>query len=90
MLILSRRTNQVVNIHTRDGIIRVHLIECNQHQSRLGFVAPDSVTIVREEIDTFEEDANHSGVLLNSTPPQRKTILSLLRELFKRESTGRH
>jgi carbon storage regulator len=88
MLVLTRRTNQVINIHTSDGVIEVHLIECN-HQVRLGFVAPDNVTIMRSEIDTLQENENHSREQINLIQPQRKTIFSLLRELFTRGSTGR-
>lgn len=87
MLILTRRTNQVINIHTSDGVIQVHLIECN-HQARLGFVAPDNVTIMRSEIDMPQENESHSRARIDLAPPQRKTIFSLLRELFTRGSTG--
>lgn len=88
MLILTRRANQVINIHTSDGVIQVHLIECN-HQARLGLVAPDNVTIMRSEIDTLQENERHSRARIDLAPPQRKTIFSLLRELFTRGSTGR-
>jgi carbon storage regulator len=88
MLILTRRTNQVVNIHTSDGVIEVHLLECG-HQARLGFVAPDNVTIMRSEIDTLQDNESYSRARTDLVPPQRKTIFSLLRELFRRGSTGR-
>lgn len=88
MLVLTRRTNQLTNIHTSDGVIEVHLIECN-HQARLGFVAPDNVTIMRGEIDTLQDNKSHSRARIDLVPPQRKTIFSLLRALFTRGSTGR-
>ena len=87
MLVLSRRPNQVVHIHTSDGLIEVHLNDCNESQAKLGFVAPTSVKIMREEIDSPDANGRRISIPKISVPSQRKTIPSLLRELFTRGST---
>lgn len=67
----------------------MHLIECN-HQARLEFIVPSNVTILREEIDTLDSNETRASAQINSKPPKRKAMLSLLRELFTRGSTERH
>lgn len=89
MLVLSRRPNQVVHIHTSDGIIEVHLNDCNESQARLGFVAPASVKIMREEIDSPHVKGRHISMPKMPVSDQIKTITSLLRALFTRGSAGR-
>lgn len=86
MLVLSRRPNQVIHIHTSDGLIGVHLNDCNSNQARLGFVAPAKVKIMREEID---EPARYASKPENLVQPKRNTFLSLLRAFLTRGSTGR-
>ena len=61
MLVLTRRPNQVIHIHTSDGLIEVHLNDCNSNQARLGFVAPASVKIMREEIDEPDEAPRYAS-----------------------------
>jgi carbon storage regulator len=90
MLILSRRPGEVVHLHTSDGIIVIRLYDCNDRLARLGFTAPQSVEILRAEIDDTEEGSNQAGAIRPLALPQRKTILSLLRELVTRWSAGRH
>lgn len=86
MLVLTRRPNQVIHIHTSDGLIEVHLNDCNTNQARLGFVAPANVTIIREEIDSPEESERYTSKLNKLAPPQSKKIPSLFRALFTRGS----
>lgn len=90
MLVLTRRPNQVIHIHTSDGLIEVHLNDCNSNQARLGFVAPASVKIMREEIDDLDETERCASNPECLVQPQRNTTPSLLRALFTRGSTGRH
>jgi len=90
MLILSRRPGEVVHLHTSDGIIKIQLYDCNDRVARLGFAAPQSVTIMRAEIDDTEVNAENAISEISLAKPQRKTIFSLLRELFTRGSTGLH
>lgn len=51
MLVLTRRPGEMVRLYTSDGVIEIYLNDCNQYQARIGFIAPDNVNIVREEID---------------------------------------
>lgn len=90
MLVLTRRPNQVIHIHTSDGVIEVHLNECNTNQARLGFVAPAKVKIIREEIDSPEESERYTSKLKKLAPPQSERTPSLFRALFTGGATGRH
>jgi len=58
MLILGRKPEQVVNLYTSDGLIKVviHSVDPDTGYVRLGFEAPESVDILREEIDNFVID----------------------------------
>ena len=47
MLVLYRRTNETVII---DDVIEVTVLEIRQDKVRLGFKAPDSITIHRREV----------------------------------------
>ena len=47
MLVLSRKRDEVVVI---GGVIRVMVVEIQGDVVRLGFAAPDSVTIHRQEV----------------------------------------
>lgn len=89
MLVLARRPDQVIHIHTSDGLIEVHLNDCNTYQARLGFVAPASVKIMRAEIDDLDESGRCASHPEGFVQPQRNTTPSLLRALFTRGSTGR-
>jgi carbon storage regulator CsrA len=89
MLVLTRRPDQAIHIHTSDGLIEVHLNDCNSNQARLGFVAPANVKIIREEIDETDEAARYASKPEALMQPQRNSTLSLLRALFTRGSTGR-
>jgi carbon storage regulator len=88
MLVLTRRPNQVIHIHTSDGLVEIHLNDCDTYQAKLGFVAPASVKILREELDELNGSARHPSRPENLVAPQRNTTLSLLRALFTRGSTG--
>jgi carbon storage regulator CsrA len=89
MLVLTRRPNQVIHIHTSDGLIEVHLNDCNTYQARLGIVAPTNVKILREELDELEGNAQHPSRSEKPAALQRNTTPSLLRALFTRGSTER-
>lgn len=90
MLILSRRPGEVVHLHTSDGIIKIQLYDCNDRLARLGFAAPQRVTIMRAEIDDTEDGSKQVGVNRHLAIPQRKSLLSWLRELLGRGSIGPH
>lgn len=51
MLVLGRRVNESIRIHTSDGIIEVLITQIDQNQVKIGFEAPKSIQIVRREID---------------------------------------
>ncbi|AQT61438.1 carbon storage regulator [Cellvibrio sp. PSBB023] len=88
MLVLTRRPHQVIHIHTSDGLIEVHLNDCNSNQVRLGFVAPANVKIMREEIDEPNEDSLCVSRPENLVQARRNAAPSLLRALFTPGSTG--
>lgn len=56
MLILGRHTSESIRIHTADGIIEVLITKVDGNHVKLGFEAPDSVTILRSEIDPSAEN----------------------------------
>jgi carbon storage regulator len=89
MLVLTRRPNQVIHIHTSDGLVEVHLNDCDTYQAKLGFVAPASVKILREELGELEGNAQHPSRSEKPAALQRNTTPSLLRALFTRGSTER-
>jgi carbon storage regulator len=47
MLVLSRRTNESIIV---DGDIRITIVGIRGHHVRTGIEAPDSVRIIREEL----------------------------------------
>lgn len=63
MLILTRRIGEVVLIDKKNKNIKVVVLGVKGNQVRMGFEAPDDVSIHREEIqdriDKEEEDGNH-------------------------------
>jgi len=85
MLVLARRENQSIRIHTTDGIIEILITKLDERNVRLGFAAPNSVTILRSEIDASAGHSLHSGEPedLKLTRQQLKAhpIKSLLRKL---------
>lgn len=89
MLVLSRRPDETIHIHTSDGIIKIHLNTCDHYQARLGFDAPKNVKILRAEID-FDESQKKAIDTNNSLQkPHTNSGGNLFRALFNRESTGR-
>ena len=84
MSFLLRCINQAIHIHTSDGVIEIHLNDCNDNHASLGLVAPQSAAMLCAEIDDAKtKNAATGGSLVKL---QRKAILSLLRELFACES----
>lgn len=51
MLVLGRRENQSIRIHTTDGMIEILITKLDDRLVKLGFDAPESVKILRSEID---------------------------------------
>lgn len=51
MLSFARRKNEVVNLHTSDGLISIKVAIIKGGQVKLAIAAPDSVNIARAEID---------------------------------------
>lgn len=51
MLSLARRKNEVINLHTSDGLISIRVAIIKDGQVKLAIAAPDSVNIARAEID---------------------------------------
>lgn len=50
MLVLSRKLDESIRIITSDGVIEVKIVDHHRGNIKLGFDAPDSVAIFREEI----------------------------------------
>ena len=50
MLILSRQCDETIEIQTTDGVIEVTVTDIRGDKVRLGFNAPRSVRINREEV----------------------------------------
>lgn len=88
MLVLTRRLGEIVRLHTSDGVIEIRLNDCNDHQARLGFTAPQCVKILRAEIDNTEIIPMHAEIVSAEVCRQRKTVFCLLREFFTFGSTG--
>jgi carbon storage regulator len=63
MLILTRRVGEVVLIDKKNNNIKAVVLGVKGNQVKLGFEAPDHVSIHREEvqdrIDKEEADGNH-------------------------------
>lgn len=55
MLILARNLEQAIHIYVDEGLIKITVtgVDPVTGKVRLGFEAPDSVDILREEIDNF-------------------------------------
>ena len=51
MLVLTRKSLETVRLITSDGEITVTLLEQRNGMVRLGFTAPDSVAILRGELE---------------------------------------
>ena len=87
MLILSRRTGEVVRLHTRDRINEVRLYDCKDRVARIGFAAPYNVAILRAEIDDTDEVSEQSLAPIPFSSGQEKTMLSLLQNFLSRCSS---
>lgn len=58
ILILTRRTRELIHIHVPGcAVIKVCVVEFQRGRARVGIDAPPGVTILREEIDTPENQA---------------------------------
>lgn len=56
MLVLGRRENQSIRIHTTDGMIEILITKLDDRLVKLGFDAPESVKILRSEIDPSSDN----------------------------------
>jgi len=50
MLVVSRFPDQKIIVRTSDGEIQIMLVACDKHKAKIGVLAPESVTINREEV----------------------------------------
>lgn len=59
MLILARKLEQVIHLHTQDGLVKLKITDVDRQTGkvRVGIDAPDSVDIIRAEIDMFDPNA---------------------------------
>ena len=69
MLVLSRRENQSIRIHTTDGVVEILITKLDDRLVKLGFDAPESVKIFRSEIDAT------AGNYLHPATPERHSRL---------------
>jgi carbon storage regulator len=58
MLVLSRKRNETIVI---DGDIRIIVLDIRGNQVRLGIEAPDSVSILRQELRAGDGDGDGDG-----------------------------
>lgn len=59
MLVLSRKKDEDILIQTPEGrVVTVRIVEILGERVRLGFVADDSVSILRKELIESKEDKN--------------------------------
>jgi carbon storage regulator len=56
MLVLSRKKNEDIVIGAGDTKITIRVVEIIGDKVRLGFIAPDNVTIMRTEIIKKEKE----------------------------------
>lgn len=66
MLLITRKEDEIVNIYTTDGIIKIHVKSFRNGQVRIGVDAPMTVQIMRDEID---DGLAAFSVAKNSTAP---------------------
>ena len=51
MLVLTRKSDESIILHTSDGPIKIKTVRIKGSTVRIGVEAPEHVQIVREEID---------------------------------------
>jgi carbon storage regulator CsrA len=51
MLLITRKEDEIVNLYTTDGVIKIHIKSFRNGQVRIGVDAPMTVQIMRDEID---------------------------------------
>ena len=57
-LVLTRRKGEIIHLHTTDGLVSIVVKKIAQNFVALTFNAPDTVGIVRSEIDGIEDPAD--------------------------------
>ena len=70
MLILSRRTDEVIRI---SGLIRIHVLGFKGNQVRLGIEAPPEVVVDREEIYLRKQEEALRAVLARAETQRGST-----------------
>jgi carbon storage regulator CsrA len=63
MLVLSRKKNQGILIHGKDGDLRVVVLDADKGRLRLGIEAPKGYTIIREELVFETKEANRRSAM---------------------------
>lgn len=84
MLVLGRRENQSIRIHTTDGIIEILITKLDDRHVKLGFEAPDAVTILRREIDATADNLLPSATTESYKQAQHKSSRLGFKSLFRR------
>lgn len=63
MLVISRKKGEAILLKSKDGDVRIVLIEMERGRVRLGIEAPKGHTIIREELLFEIEGANRMSAL---------------------------
>lgn len=58
MLVLTRHTNESIEIDTPAGVISIVVIDSNRSRVRIGLTAPKEYNIVRSELRPKKEPAD--------------------------------
>ena len=69
MLVLSRKRNEDVLIGEGDAQVLVRVVEIIGDRVKLGFIAPDGITIMRTEITDKQKEQPKNG--LERSPSRR-------------------
>lgn len=61
MLVLTRKPDQSLNLHTSDGVIEIYIASVVGEQVKISINAPRTVDVARSEIDSRVEQPNYSA-----------------------------
>ncbi len=91
MLLITRKEDEIVNIYTTDGVIKIHVKSFRNGQVKIGVDAPMTVQIMRDEIDdglaslTFSKDSNSPNQLQKMHRPLVSRIINRCINFFSRQ-----
>jgi carbon storage regulator CsrA len=51
MLVVKRKKNEVIDLHTSDGLVRILVVHVADKQVRVGIEAPQAVKVLRAELE---------------------------------------